>query len=53
MVGQHPSHAVTFRGRRFDCGSKVGFVEATITLALARPDMADDVRAMLQRVLAG
>jgi len=53
MIGQQPFHAVTFQGRRFDCGSKVGFVEATITLALARPDMADDVRAMLQRVLAG
>lgn len=53
MIGQQPFHAVTFQGRRFDCGSKVGFVEATITLALARPDMADDVRAMLQRVLVG
>ncbi len=53
MIGQQPFHAVTFQGRRFDCGSKVGFVEATITLALARPDMADDVRTMLQRVLAG
>jgi len=53
MIGQQPFHAVTFHGRRFDCGSKVGFVEATIALALERPDMAEEVRAMLQRVLAG
>jgi UTP--glucose-1-phosphate uridylyltransferase len=51
MIGEQPFHAVTFGGRRYDCGSKVGFVEATIALALERPDMADDVRAMLRRVL--
>jgi len=53
MIGEQPFHAVTFEGRRFDCGSKVGFVEATIALALEREDMAADVGAMLKRVLAG
>jgi dTDP-glucose pyrophosphorylase len=28
MIGQQPFHAVKFAGRRFDCGSKAGFVEA-------------------------
>jgi len=51
MIGSQPFHAVTFDGRRFDCGSKVGFVEATLALALERPDMADDVRAMAKRLL--
>jgi UTP--glucose-1-phosphate uridylyltransferase len=50
MIGQQPFHAVTFAGRRFDCGSKTGFVEATLTLALERPDMADEVRAMVDRL---
>src|SRR5690606_9508161 len=27
MIGDQPFHAVTFAGRRFDCGSKTGFVE--------------------------
>lgn len=53
MIGQQPFHAVTFAGRRYDCGSKTGFVEATLELALARPDMADDVRALIRRVAAG
>ena len=44
--------AYRFKGRRFDCGSKTGFVEATLAIALQRPDMADDVRAMMQRLLA-
>lgn len=51
MIGQQPFHAVTFNGRRFDCGSKVGFVEATLALALEREDMADEVRAMAKRLL--
>ena len=52
MIGTQPFHAVKFGGRRFDCGSKAGFVEATLSLALERPDMADDVRAIMRRLLA-
>jgi UTP--glucose-1-phosphate uridylyltransferase len=51
MIGQQPFHAVTFAGRRFDCGSKVGFVEATLALALERPDMGAEVRAMARKML--
>lgn len=51
MIGAQPFHAVTFAGRRFDCGSKTGFVEATLALALEREDMADEVRAMARRLL--
>lgn len=51
MIGQQPFHAVTFEGRRFDCGSKTGFVEATLALALERPDMAAEVRVIAERLL--
>src|SRR5690606_29531340 len=34
MIGDQPFHAVTFDGQRYDCGSKTGFVEATLALAL-------------------
>ena len=51
MIGSQPFHAVTFDGRRYDCGSKVGFVEATLALALEREDMSADVRAMAERLL--
>jgi UTP--glucose-1-phosphate uridylyltransferase len=51
MIGGQPFHAVTFAGRRFDCGSKVGFVEATLALALERPDMADEVRQITAKLL--
>jgi UTP--glucose-1-phosphate uridylyltransferase len=52
MVGQQPFHAVTFAGRRYDCGSKTGFVEATLALALERPDMGREIRAIAERLLA-
>ena len=52
MIGTQPFHAVTFKGKRYDCGSKTGFVEATLAVALAREDMAEDVRAMALRLLS-
>ena len=46
MIGQQPFHAVTFDGKRYDCGSKVGYIEANLAVALERPDMAAEVRAI-------
>lgn len=52
MIGNQPFHAVTFAGSRYDCGSKTGFVEATLALALQREDMGEEVRAIAERLLA-
>lgn len=46
MIGKQPFHAVTFNGNRYDCGSKVGYIEANLAVALSRADMADEVRAI-------
>jgi UTP--glucose-1-phosphate uridylyltransferase len=46
MIGKQPFHAVTFDGSRYDCGSKVGYIEANLAVALSRADMADEVRAI-------
>ena len=51
MIGQQPFHAVTFAGKRYDCGSKTGFVEATLAIALQREDMRDEVRTIATRLL--
>ncbi len=51
MIGRQPFHAVTFAGQRFDCGSKTGYIEANLAIALDRPDMDDDVRAAARRLL--
>jgi UTP--glucose-1-phosphate uridylyltransferase len=36
-----------FRGQRFDCGSKAGFLQATVAFALARDDLRDELWAYL------
>ena len=42
-----PFHGMRFEGRRFDCGNKIGFVEATLAFALSRPEMAPAVREII------
>ncbi|MFZ5663643.1 MAG: UTP--glucose-1-phosphate uridylyltransferase GalU [Pseudomonadota bacterium] len=45
MIGSQPFHAVTYAGKRYDCGSKAGYVQANLAIALEREDMADEIRA--------
>jgi len=40
-----------FEGERFDCGSKAGFLQATVAFALARDDLGADLRTFLQDIL--
>jgi len=51
LIGQVPFHGLRFEGRRFDCGDKVGFLEANIAYAISRADMGDDVAAMLRNYI--
>ncbi len=48
LIGTQPFHGLRYTGRRFDCGDKVGFLEAQIAFALKRPDLADAVAAFLK-----
>jgi UTP--glucose-1-phosphate uridylyltransferase len=52
LIGRQPFHGLRFSGTRYDCGDKVGFLEANIAFALARPDLADKVRAAVGKLLA-
>lgn len=47
LIGKAPFHGLRFEGRRFDCGDKVGFLEANIAFALARDDLGDAVQDVL------
>ncbi len=49
LIGTQPFHGLRYEGRRFDCGDKVGFLEAQIAYALKRPDLADAVHAFLKK----
>jgi UTP--glucose-1-phosphate uridylyltransferase len=40
--------AYEFEGRRYDCGSKLGYLEATVDFGLKHPELADDFLAFLR-----
>jgi UTP--glucose-1-phosphate uridylyltransferase len=44
--------AVPLKGQRYDCGSKMGYLEATVDFALADPRYAGAFRAMVEAKLA-
>ena len=50
LIGKQPFHAQTFNGVRYDCGDKVGFIQANIALALERPDMGAQLREWLKTI---
>ena len=39
-----------FEGQRYDCGSKAGFLQATVAFALARSDLRDELSAFLAEI---
>lgn len=41
-----------FRGQRYDCGSKAGFLQATVAFGLARPDLRDEFGSYLNDMMA-
>lgn len=43
-------HAFRFKGRRFDCGSQIGYLQATVTFGLAREEFRDEFMEFLQTV---
>jgi UTP--glucose-1-phosphate uridylyltransferase len=41
-------HGLRAKGRRFDCGDKLGFIEANIALGLEHPEIGDGLRRILK-----
>ncbi len=49
---EHESiYAHTFRGKRYDCGSKIGFLEATISYALKRPELREELLSYISEIV--
>lgn len=49
-IGSVPFHGLRYKGRRFDCGDKVGWLQANVAYALNRPDMREQVAAFLEQL---
>jgi UTP--glucose-1-phosphate uridylyltransferase len=51
LISEQPFHGLRFEGKRYDCGNKVGFLEANLAFALSREDTAADVRKVIEQLL--
>lgn len=52
MIQEQTVLAYEFEGKRFDCGSKLGYLEANVEYGLKHPELADDFRVYLQKLTA-
>ena len=51
LIATEGVHAFQYEGKRYDCGSKQGFLEATVELALRHPEVRAEFRAFLKQVV--
>ena len=49
----HKVHGYRFAGQRFDCGSKSGFLQATVAYGLARSELRDDLAGYIKSIAPG
>jgi len=50
--GDEGVFGLRFRGQRFDCGSKAGFLQATVSFGLSRPDLRDELSTYLHEMVS-
>jgi UTP--glucose-1-phosphate uridylyltransferase len=50
LLADEPVHVVPFSGIRYDCGSKIGYLRATVEYGLRHPELGESFRAYLQNV---
>jgi len=50
LLRRRPIYAYRFEGKRYDAGDRLGFLEATVELALQREDLGEAFRAYLKRL---
>ncbi len=48
LLGRVPFHAVTTTCARYDCGDKVGFLQANLAVGLERPDIAPALKDVIR-----
>jgi UTP--glucose-1-phosphate uridylyltransferase len=50
LVSKQAMYAYNFEGKRYDIGSKIGFLQATVEFALKRADLRDEFRSYLKKL---
>ena len=52
LLVEEKVYAYQFHGKRYDCGSKLGYLEATIAYALKHPELAQEFKRSLETMFA-
>ncbi len=50
LMGEEAVYAYRFSGKRYDCGSKLGYLQATVEYALGHPSLGEDFRKYLASI---
>jgi UTP--glucose-1-phosphate uridylyltransferase len=53
LMRREPVYAFEFEGKRYDCGTKIGYLQATVEFGLKHPKLGADFRAYLKEFAAG
>ncbi|MCG5541736.1 MULTISPECIES: UTP--glucose-1-phosphate uridylyltransferase GalU [unclassified Halorhodospira] len=48
MMSEEPVYAYEYAGERYDCGSKLGYLQATVAYGLEHPELGPDFRTYLE-----
>ena len=48
LIGKQPFHGLRFEGTRYDCGSRLGFIQANIACAMEDPEIGEDVKSFVK-----
>ena len=51
LLAEKPVHAYPFSGDRYDCGSKLGYLMASVAYGLNHPETGSAFRAHLKEIL--
>ena len=51
MLKDESVYACVYQGEKFDCGSKKGFVEATLAISLRDPEIKDEIKDFIRKQL--
>lgn len=53
LMQREPVYAYEFEGKRYDCGTKIGYLQATVEFGLKHPKLGQEFRAYLKEFAAG
>ena len=51
LLSEEQILAYRYDGVRYDCGSKAGYMEATVRLGLRHPEVSKDFKALLEKIV--